>query len=55
MGTQTGYATTRPVSHPSRAHRLLAMLEGGDIDDSDLAQIEDRDGIFADFDPSLFG
>ncbi len=55
MGTQTGYATTRPVSHLSRAHRLLAMLERGDIDDKDLAQLEERDGIFADVDPSLFG
>jgi 1,4-alpha-glucan branching enzyme len=55
MGTQTGYATKRPVSHLSRAHRLLAMLEQGGIDDQDLAQLEERDVVFEDVDPSLFG
>lgn len=55
MGTQTGYATKRPVSHLSRAHRLLAMLEQGGIDDKDLAQLEERDVVFEDVDPSLFG
>ena len=54
MGTQTGYATKRPVSHLSRAHRLLAMLEGGDISPADLSQIEERDVVFSDVDPNLF-
>jgi hypothetical protein len=31
------------------------MLERGDIDERDLAQLEERDGIFQDVDPSLFG
>ena len=55
MGTQTGYATKRPVSHLSRAHRLLAMLEQGGIDTKDLAQVEERDGVCKDVDPSLIG
>jgi 1,4-alpha-glucan branching enzyme len=53
MGTQTGYATKRPVSHLSRAHRLMAMLERAHVDEADLAQLEERDVVFADVDPSL--
>ena len=55
MGTQTGYASKRPVAHLSRAHRLLAMLERGGIDEGDLSQLEERDPVFRDVDPSLFG
>ena len=50
MGTQTGYATKGPVSHLSRAHRLLAI-----IDEGDLGQLEERDPVVRDVDHSLFG
>ncbi|MCC7108025.1 MAG: DUF1957 domain-containing protein [Deltaproteobacteria bacterium] len=51
MGTQMGYAQRRPVVHLSRLHRLLWMLEQGQIDEADLAQMEERDGVFPDVDP----
>lgn len=54
MGTQTGYATRRPLTHLTRAHRLLHMIESGQIDDADLAQLEERDRIFPDVDVSPF-
>ena len=55
MGTQTGYATKRPVVHLSRAHRLLAALERGAVDENDLIQLEERDAVFPDVDPMTFG
>jgi 1,4-alpha-glucan branching enzyme len=54
MGTQTGYATRRPLTHLTRAHRLLHMIESGQVDDADLAQLEERDRIFPDIDVSPF-
>lgn len=48
MGTQTGYAGKRPVVHMARAHRLLWALEQDHIDENDLAQMEERDGLFPD-------
>ena len=51
MGTQMGYAQRRPVVHLSRLHRLLFMLEQGRVDEADLAQMEERDGVFPDVDP----
>mgnify|MGYP001010038292 CR=1 FL=1 len=54
MGTQTGYATRRPLTHLTRAHRLLHMIESGVVDEADLAQIEERDRIFPDVDVSPF-
>ena len=54
MGTQTGYATRRPVVHLSRAHRLMAQIEEGRIDVADLAQMEERDCVFPDVDPAPF-
>jgi 1,4-alpha-glucan branching enzyme len=54
MGTQTGYATKRPVVHLSRAHRLIAGLEQGFVNEADLLQIEERDAVFADVDPAAF-
>jgi 1,4-alpha-glucan branching enzyme len=54
MGTQTGYATKRPVIHLSRAHRLLAGLEQGFVNEADLLQLEERDAVFADVDPGHF-
>ena len=37
--------------HLSRCHRLLTGLERGNIDEADLAQIEERDAVFPDVDP----
>ena len=54
MGTQMGYGLRRPVVHLSRLHRLLEGLETGRVDEADLLQIEDRDGVFADVDPRTF-
>ena len=54
MGTQMGYATRRPVVHLSRAHRLLAQLERGHLNESDLLQLEERDCVFPDVDPGHF-
>lgn len=54
MGTQMGYARERPIKHLSRAHRLLHALETGDIHHDDLLQMEMRDGLFQDVDPSPF-
>lgn len=54
MGTQMGYARERPVTHLARAHRLLHGLETGDLSWNDLAQMELRDGLFQDVDPSPF-
>lgn len=54
MGTQMGYARERPVTHLARAHRLLHGLETGQIPAEDLAQMEERDGIFPDVDPFAF-
>ena len=54
MGTQMGYAVKRPVVHLSRAHRLLGHLEQGTLNEADLAQMEERDCIFPDVDPSSF-
>lgn len=54
MGTQMGYATRRPVVHLSRAHRLLAQLERGNLNETDLIQLEERDCVFPDVDPSHF-
>jgi len=54
MGTQTGYATKRPVTHLARAHRLLAGLEQGFVDEADLLQMEERDAVFPDVAPSTF-
>jgi hypothetical protein len=31
------------------------MLERGGIDEGDLSQLEERDPVFRDVDPSLFG
>jgi 1,4-alpha-glucan branching enzyme len=53
MGTQMGYAQKRPVVHLSRCHRLLSALERGQIDDADLAQLEERDGVLPDVDPGV--
>jgi 1,4-alpha-glucan branching enzyme len=50
MGTQTGYASRRPVVHLSRMHRLLSALERGQINEADVAQLEERDGVFPDVD-----
>jgi 1,4-alpha-glucan branching enzyme len=55
MGTQMGYGTKRPVVHLSRAHRLLQALEKQHIDEADLSQLEARDGVFVDVDPTVFG
>jgi 1,4-alpha-glucan branching enzyme len=54
MGTQTGYATKRPVTHLARAHRLLQGLERGVVDEADLVQMEERDAVFVDVDPFSF-
>ncbi len=54
MGTQMGYAQRRPVVHLSRAHRLLANIERGTLNESDLAQMEARDCIFPDVDVASF-
>lgn len=51
MGTQMGYAQKRPLVHLSRCHRLLAGLERGQVDEADLSQLEERDGVFPDVDP----
>ena len=52
--TQVGYGRKRPLIHLSRAHRLLTMIETSNVDASDLAQIEERDAVFVDVDPSRF-
>jgi 1,4-alpha-glucan branching enzyme len=52
MGTQMGYAQKRPVVHLSRAHRLLAGLERGQVNEADLSQLEERDGVLPDVDPA---
>jgi 1,4-alpha-glucan branching enzyme len=54
MGTQMGYAKERPVIHLGRAHRMLHYLESGNVSWDDVAQLEERDAVFADVDPSLF-
>lgn len=54
MGTQMGYAHRRPLVHLSRAHRLLAGLEQGQVDEADLHQMEVRDGLFPEVDPAPF-
>ncbi len=54
MGTQTGYATRRPIVHLSRAHRLMQGLEHGHVDEADLQQMEERDAVFPDVDPAPF-
>ena len=51
MGTQMGYAQKRPIVHLSRCHRLLSGLEKGNVDEADLAQMEERDAVFPDVDP----
>jgi 1,4-alpha-glucan branching enzyme len=55
MGTQLGYAVRRPIEHLARAHRLLAGLEHGSVDEADLSQQEERDAAFPDVDPHWFG
>jgi 1,4-alpha-glucan branching enzyme len=55
MDTQAGYAARRPIEHLSRAHRLLEMLENHRVDEADLAQMEERDGLLPDVDPTPFG
>ena len=52
--TQVGYGNKRPLVHLSRAHRLFDMLDKGQVNESDLAQLEERDAVFSDVDVSLF-
>jgi 1,4-alpha-glucan branching enzyme len=54
MGTQTGYANTRPVVHLARMHRLLDGLWHGDIRLDELQQQEERDALFPEVDPRWF-
>ncbi|MCP4504158.1 MAG: DUF1957 domain-containing protein [Deltaproteobacteria bacterium] len=52
--TQTGYGVKRPLVHLSRAHRLLDMLDAGEVNEADLAQLEERDAVFENVDVSIF-
>jgi 1,4-alpha-glucan branching enzyme len=55
MGTQMGYARRRPVVHLSRCHRILHMLETGNVNEADISQMEERDAVLPDVDPYLLG
>lgn len=57
MDTQTGYAKQQPAVHLSRFWRLLALWDRDTLTDEelrDLMQMEARDNIFRDVNPSLY-
>ena len=51
MRHQAGGARAHGGTVVWRLHRLLLMLEQGRVDEADLAQMEERDGVFPDVDP----
>jgi 1,4-alpha-glucan branching enzyme len=55
QGTTVEYSTRRFQSHIHRFDLLAQMLETGDIDEELLAEIERRDNIFPEIDPSIYG
>jgi 1,4-alpha-glucan branching enzyme len=54
-GTLVPYARRRTEEHLDRFERLAVALRGGTIDDAELAEMEERYGLFPDLDPGLFG
>ena len=53
-GTLVPYAWRRTEEHLDRFERLAAALRGGAIDEAEVAEMEERYGLFPDLDPGLF-
>ena len=53
-GTMADYATTRTKAHISHFDRLSEEIRAGRIDPLWLSQIEDRDNLFPEIQPSVF-
>jgi 1,4-alpha-glucan branching enzyme len=54
QGTTVEYSSRRFQSHIHRFDLLAKMLESGDVDHELLSEIERRDNIFAEIDPSVY-
>jgi 1,4-alpha-glucan branching enzyme len=54
QGTTVEYSSRRFQSHIHRFDLLAKMLETGDVDEELLAEIERRDNIFPEIDPSVY-
>lgn len=54
QGTTVEYSTRRFQSHIHRFDLLAKMLESGEVDHELLGEIERRDNIFAEIDPSIY-
>jgi 1,4-alpha-glucan branching enzyme len=54
QGTTVEYSSRRFQSHIHRFDLLAKMLESGNVDEELLAEIERRDNIFSEIDPSVY-
>ncbi len=54
QGTTVQYSTNRFKSHIHRFNLLATTLESGDINEPHLAEIENRDSIFAEIDYRIY-
>lgn len=50
-GTSVGYARRRIHEHLGRLNRLLQQLENGNVDENQIAQMEEADNLFPNLDP----
>ena len=53
-GTTVEYSTRRFESHIQRFDLLAKILEGGKFDEELISEIERRDNIFSEIDPSVY-